>query len=654
MSRVVRNRRRRVAVALGAALAVVALPATPAWGASTNCAGLQAAITGATTGETIDLTELCMGGSFPTPTATGVTLEGAAAGDGFDGTGASGPALHGTAPSGLTLRNLTFESYTLNNAGAVQLQLSSGALPVIDHDSFVNNADTSTTTPAGAGLGISGANLSCPYTGSLTISNSLFSGNMLTTSSSTSSAGSGVTGAGASVSFECASPATANLVITGNAFKQNSIRTAGATALGGGLYAANDEDGQLTATQSGNLFQSNSIVNTGSTATTFDGGGEWLASVDLTSSSDAYIGNSLPGPGAGSASEGAGLGVVRGNCGSPTVTTSAASTNLVAAGNSIGTPSGGDVEGAGVYAGCTATTGSLGFQLTLIDSTVSGNSGPGGAAGVDGESGDTLTLRNSIVAGNTGAGATDVGGFGATPGANVTADNSDVCAIGTAAPFAGSGDICADPALASASTGDVHETASSPTIDAGGDAFVAVGVSTDFYGQPRIVANKQAHGIVDIGAAEFQTAFVPTTGNTNPPPPPPPAPKPPVAHVVKEKTTASGVDVTIHCAGTASQRCSGRLGLTTVEVRIGRKVIAVVNAKTRHRRVTAKVAGATYGLAGGRSMTVHLRLNRTGQRLLARFHKLPVEVTVTQVGKPRPISTRKLTIHLRKPKHHRH
>ena len=129
------------------------------------------------------------------------------------------------------------------------------------------------------------------------------------------------------------------------------------------------------------------------------------------------IGNSLPGWGAGSASEGAGLGAVRGDCGSPTFTATATATNLVAAGNSIGAPSGGDVEGAGVYAGCTATTGTQGFQLTLIESTVSGNSGPGGAAGVDGESGDTLTVQNSIVAGNTGAGATDVGGFGATPGA---------------------------------------------------------------------------------------------------------------------------------------------------------------------------------------------------------------------------------------------
>ena len=119
--------------------------------------------------------------------------------------------------------------------------------------------------------------------------------------------------------------------------------------------------------------------------------------------------------------------------------------------------------------------------------------------------------------------------------------------------------------------------------------------------------------------------------------------------------TASGIDVTIHCAGLASQRCSGRVSLTTVEVRTGPKVVAVMSAavhKPKRRRVTTKVAGAGYSLAGGRSITVHVKLNRVGRRLLARFHKLPVKVAVTQVGKRKAISTRKQTIHARKPKHH--
>ena len=288
MSRVMRNGHQRGAVSLGAVLVVLALGVAPAWGARMTPprANFATTLSGAAPGETIELSGLCGGtpdNSFPLPNVANLTIEGAAAGDGFDGTGAAHGALTGTAPSGLTLRNLTFENYALTNESALQLQLTSpSTLPVIDHDSFLNNKNTSTTTPAGGALDIFGADTTCPYTGSLTISNSQFSGNTLITTSTTSSPGSGVTGGGASISVECASPATASLVITGNTFKQNSIQTAGATALGAGLYAANAEPGQITATQSGNVFQSNSIVNTGSTATTFDGGGEWLASVNLT------------------------------------------------------------------------------------------------------------------------------------------------------------------------------------------------------------------------------------------------------------------------------------------------------------------------------------------------------------------------------------
>jgi hypothetical protein len=661
MGRVVRNGRRRVAVALGAVLVAVMVVVAPAWGATTTttCANFAMTLSHANPGDTIELTELCQGSnnSFSLSGApSNLTIEGAAAGDGFDGSmGASGPALNGVAPAGLTLRNLTFEHYSLTDAPAVQLVLSTGALPVIDHDSFMNNTDSSVGVPAGGGLELFGESTSCAYTGSLTISNSLFSGNALETTDTGNTTFSGITGGGASVSTDCSS-GTASLVITGNTFRQNSIQSAGPTAVGGGLYVANSDVAELTGTQSGNVFADNSIVNNGTTPSTFGGAGEWLASVNLTSTSDTYTGNTLPAPGTGFASEGAGLGTVRSNCasGSPiTGTATASATNLVAAGNAIGAASGtGQVEGAGVYAGCTATIGTGdGFHLTLINSTVAGNSGPGGAAGVDGETGDTLTLQNSIVAANTGAGATDVGGFGATPGANVTATNSDACAIGsTTAPFAGTGNICANPTLAGAATGDVHETAASPTIDAGSNTFVPSGVTTDAFGQPRIVATKQAQPIVDIGAAEFQTAFVPPNPTPNPPKPTPP--KPPVAHVTKEKVTKSGVDVTIHCSGTTAQRCSGKVSLTTVETRLGIKVIAVSAAvhKPKRRHVTTGVGSAAYRVAGGRTITVHVTLNRTGKRLLTEFRKLPVRVTVTQSGKTKAISTRTQTIRAPKPK----
>jgi hypothetical protein len=65
--------------------------------------------------------------------------------------------------------------------------------------------------------------------------------------------------------------------------------------------------------------------------------------------------------------------------------------------------------------------------------------------------------------------------------------------------------------LVHVANGDVHATASSPTIDAGSNALVPSGVTMDFFGQPRISVGKFGDAaIVDIGAAEFVPAPVNT------------------------------------------------------------------------------------------------------------------------------------------------
>jgi hypothetical protein len=284
-----------------------------------------------------------------------------------------------------------------------------------------------------------------------------------------------------------------------------------------------------------------------------------------------------------------------------------------------------------VYAGCQQTTGTGGFHLTLINSTVSGNSAPGGAAGLDGESTDVLTLENSIVYGDTGTGSSEIGGFGG----GVTASHSDVCS-GTA-PYAGAANICADPKLAGVATGDVHETASSPTIDAGSSALVPSGITTDFYGQTRIVATKQATPVVDIGAAEWQALFTPS---------PPPPSTVGSASVSGVKPLPGGVEVTVRCAGTASQSCHGQVTVTTIEKLKGSHVLGVV-ASAKHRKQTVVVARAGYALRGGHSLTLKFKLNSKGRALLKRFGKLPVKVLITrtdQLGKTVTVATRVLTI----------
>ncbi len=137
------------------------------------------------------------------------------------------------------------------------------------------------------------------------------------------------------------------------------------------------------------------------------------------------------------------------------------------------------------------------------------------------------------------SGGSEIGGFGG----GITFSYSDVCS-GTA-PYTGTANICADPELADVATSDVHETASSPTIDAGLNADVPAGATTDVYGQKRIVGTKQAAGIVNIGAAEWQTAFKPPT---------PPPTGPGTVKVSNEHATSNGIAVTITCGG-ATQSC---------------------------------------------------------------------------------------------------
>ncbi|MGH2874262.1 MAG: hypothetical protein ACRDL5_17605, partial [Solirubrobacteraceae bacterium] len=369
----------RLVPLLVAAVATLGLVAQPASAATVqaDCSSFSSALSSAATGDTIELTGVCTGDSLSLPSADDLTIEGAPGQtDGFDGAGATGPALSGNA-IGLTLRNLIFEDYSLNNNSAVNLSQSSGALPTIASDRFIDNSDSGTYgAPAALALYDSGPeDCSSTFTGTLSITGSTFQGNVA------SASGGDVTGGAAGIFFFCDAADTATLMITGNTFNANEIKSAGAGAYGAGLYIGNGDDGALTLQQSGNVFSDNSIVSTVSpAASNYNGAGEWLASANLTSVGDEYIGNSLPGPSGGSASSwGAGLGTVRQNCLATTTPVTATATDLVAVDNTIGAPSnGGTIWGAGVYAGCTATTGSGGFHLTLINSTVTANAAPDG------------------------------------------------------------------------------------------------------------------------------------------------------------------------------------------------------------------------------------------------------------------------------------
>ena len=117
-------------------------------------------------------------------------------------------------------------------------------------------------------------------------------------------------------------------------------------------------------------------------------------------------------------------------------------------------------------------------------------------------------MRNSIVY-NGGPG--DIGGF-----TSYDVQYSDACNDGPD-PFAGPGNICADPKLVGGS--DVHQTKLSPTIDKGSDALFqqesGERPNTDYEGDLRPTDGDGDGHTVDMGADETPAGFT----VVQPPPP---------------------------------------------------------------------------------------------------------------------------------------
>lgn len=145
-----------------------------------------------------------------------------------------------------------------------------------------------------------------------------------------------------------------------------------------------------------------------------------------------------------------------------------------------------------------------GCQATVINGTLAGNvaGGSGGAIFVSG-SGGPATVRNSIVWGNTPDGIA---------GPNATTYTCHQGAI------AGAGNIVLDPSFVDAADGDLRLAEDSPCIDAGNATLLALTVSADLDGDPRVVSvvgaptGVPAFGyFIDMGALEFPAAAPPPT-----------------------------------------------------------------------------------------------------------------------------------------------
>ena len=254
-----------------------------------------------------------------------------------------------------------------------------------------------------------------------------------------------------------------------------------------------------------------------------------------------------------------------------------------------------DLGGGGIWVSCS--------HLRVLNSTVTLNTAPYGA-GIEGESYDQLELANSIVVEDSPG--DEIAGFAESEGGSLMASFSDVCATaGSSEPLPGAGNICANPLLTDNGNPvsfDVHETASSPTIDAGSNALVPSGLTTDFFGTTRILAGHAGctdsfPAVVDMGTAEFEPAVpscpatvqeqtpttgpaAPTAGLTASAPATDPSvdkqvPAPGLAHFVSLKLSSTGIALRLSCSSTDGQGCSGTTYITANETLQGKKVVAV-------------------------------------------------------------------------------
>ncbi len=107
-------------------------------------------------------------------------------------------------------------------------------------------------------------------------------------------------------------------------------------------------------------------------------------------------------------------------------------------------------------------------------------------------------------------------------------------------------------------------------------------------------------------------------------------PAPPKASKLSApKTNGEKVTVALACTGPTGTSCKVQLSLATVE-HLSHGKLKSLSASTR-KLILATV---TVTIAAGGHETVTIKLGATGRKLLARFHKLPVQLTVMALGAP--------------------
>jgi hypothetical protein len=118
------------------------------------------------------------------------------------------------------------------------------------------------------------------------------------------------------------------------------------------------------------------------------------------------------------------------------------------------------------------------------------------------------------------------------------------------------------------------------------------------------------------------------------------------------KRVKNGVRVRLSCA---DDECAGGVALSARERLLGRKIVGLGAKRKRHVK-TVGVGRKAFALQPGQTRFVTVKLNRKGLKLLKRFRKLPLRVSVTQTqtsATPAVVKTAKLTLRAPAKKHKR-
>jgi hypothetical protein len=623
------------AVVLAALGAGVGAASASAMTREASCSNLQTTINEVATtadhgeGDVIVLNGMCDAANLSSPAGvilpagSSFSIEGKpGTTSGFDGAGVTGPLL-GNVPS-TEAGAMTFSHLTFQHAKGVSALSIRASRVTLSDDSFLENEEQGGSEHAAfVDVGQSPAN--CPPTTgppAITLTGSTFSRNKLALGNNAGG------GAGAWLEDTCEQSRN---VVEGNTFEGNTLEASGTAktveVTGGGLQFVGGKTLPAPVSQRSNVFDSNSILATVPAEGNYGGGGEWLQDASLSSIGDRFSRNTIAGtsnPSESAWSWGAGLGIDNFAlaCSEAALPESTLE-DAVVTGNSIGPGYTVALGGGGVWVGCS--------HLRVLDSTFTLNTAPNGA-GIEGEPNDQLELANSIVAEDSGG--NEIAGFNAsTSGGSLTATFSDVCSYaGSSEPLPGTGNICTNPLLADngePASFDVHETASSPTIDAGSNALVPSGLTTDAFGTPRILAGHTGctgsfPAVVDMGAAELQPAqpSCPATVQQQSPASGLTAqkqiPAPGLTHFVSLELSSTGIALRLSCSSTDGQGCSGAIYVTSDETLRGKKVIAV-DASNR-TKASVRIGQGSFSLAAGATATFQVKLNSTGLALLRKFH----------------------------------